>query len=85
MEKEDEIEVCGYPIDKDRHTMWHAFGNYKKKYSTFLVYTIPTAMGQSGSPIIKKKDGEWFVVGIHLGELSTLNGNLGLRLTTRRV
>ena len=52
-----EIEVCGYPHDKYKnslYTMWHVFGPLKKSARRFLEYRLPTRAGQSGSPIIKR-------------------------------
>ena len=26
IDDEEEVEICGYPADKQNKTMWHAFG-----------------------------------------------------------
>ena len=53
-----EIEVCGYPHDKCKNslfTMWNAVGPLKKSARRFLEYRLPTRAGQSGCPIIKRE------------------------------
>ena len=54
MEGVKEVEICGYPGDKEIHTMWNAFGPYKSVTDSLLTYRIPTKKGQSGSPILKR-------------------------------
>ena len=79
----EEIEVCGYPTDKDRYTMWTASGKFSKQRE-FLSYRIPTFGGQSGCPIIKREKGKEFVIGVHIG--SNVNGtrNLAIQLTPEK-
>ena len=72
-EEIEDVEVCGYPGDKERHTMWSAHGP-TKKYRELLAYTIPTMHGQSGAPIIKRNgDQKEFIIGIHIGSVETKN------------
>ena len=80
IEDVEEIEVCGYPTDKDRYTMWTAFGKFSK-LREFLSYRIPTFGGQSGCPLIKREKGKEYVIGVHIG--SNFNGtkNLAIQLT----
>ena len=51
----EKIGLCGYPHDKEPHTMWYVFGSSKIAFNKFLTYDIPTFEGQNGSPIIKKE------------------------------
>ena len=65
--------------------MWQASGKCSKK-EKLLFYKIKTARGQSGSPIIKRKNGKEYVVGVHIGERSDKKANVAIRLTqTKRV
>ena len=67
MKDVEEIEVCGYPGDKDAHTMWNAFGGFRISREKFLSYRIPTFRGQSGSPIIKREKGREYVIAVLFG------------------
>ena len=54
-EEIEDVEVCGYPGDKEHHTMWSAHGPTKINNSeTLMAYQIPTMWGQSGGPVIKR-------------------------------
>ena len=79
-EKVQNIEVCGYPGDKERHTMWHASGKYITN-EFFFYYSIRTSQGQSGSPIIKNKNGREYVVGVHIGSNFRKTKNIAIKLT----
>ena len=59
--------MCGYPSDKETHTMWHALTPLKNATENFLYYKISTYSGNSGSPIIKRNDGKEYVIGVHIG------------------
>ena len=83
-QEDDEIEVCGYPGDKEPHTMWHAIGGCKKATDSILSYKIPTYEGQSGCPIIKREKGKEFIVGVHIGGDADGKRNYAVRLTTER-
>ena len=80
----EEIEVCGYPGDKDPHTMWNAFGEFKIIDKEFLSYRIPTFRGQSGSPIIKREKGREYVIGVHFGSYKSGTRNLAIKLTPEK-
>ena len=60
--------------------MLTAFGSVEKVKESFIEYQIPTSCGQSGSPIIKRVNGEEYVVGIHIMGNSLEKVNIGLRL-----
>ena len=77
----DEIEVCGYPSDKNPHTMWYASGSCRNSSSRFFFYRIPTRQGQSGSPIIKKKGRRYYTMGVHIGQKNSSKSNVAIRLT----
>ena len=77
----EKIEVCGYPASKSK-TMWKDFGPIKKISNKFLRYGLSTEKGQSGSPIIKRKDDKEYIVGIHIGKMTIKpNLNIAVRLT----
>ena len=62
--------------------MWSAFGSFISVNEDFLFHQIPTEVGQSGCPIVKRvKNGNNFVVGIHIGSISSKKKNVALRLT----
>ena len=79
-----EVQICGYPGDKEPHTMWFASGSCKNITATFLKYRIPTELGQSGSPIIKREGKKQFVIGIHIGSNPKCTRNIGVRLTSEK-
>ena len=78
----EEMEVCGYPGDKECRTMWHAFGPFLNVTEQFINYQIPTTGGQSGSPVIKREGGKEFIIGVHIGGLN--KNNVAVRLTPER-
>ena len=78
------MQVCGYPGDKEAHTMWSAVGPCASATETFLRYKISTKPGQSGSPVIKKQKGRNFVIGVHIGSNENDTWNLAVRLTPQR-
>ena len=66
-----ELEIAGYPGDKEESnnkSMWKAKDKPNDLNDNFVYYKIPTSRGQSGSPIIKEKDGKYYIVGIHIAE-----------------
>ena len=74
--------MCGYPGDKPFSTMWSALGKLHTINEDFLFHQIPTEVGQSGCPIVKRDpSGKDFVVGVHLGSISSKKKNVALRLT----
>ena len=81
----DEVEVCGYPGDKHKKskytewTMWKDSGKYEIK-DPFLTYKISTSAGNSGSPLLKTKNGKTYAIGVHMrGEKK--EENFAIRLT----
>ena len=64
--------------------MWHALGTCQTNLKKFLIYTIPTASGQSGCPIIKNKEEKQFVIGVHIGENGDFKRNVAVRLTREK-
>ena len=62
--------------------MWSALGKLNKLNEDFLFHQIPTEVGQSGCPIVKRApNGKDLVVGVHLGSISSKKKNVALRLT----
>ena len=45
--------------------MWNDFGTVQKS-TAFLYYKITTYGGNSGSPILKKVNGEKVIIGVHI-------------------
>ena len=45
-------------------------------YKSEIRYEISTSPGQSGSPIIIKKDGDYLAIGIHTGGTNIFNYGL---------
>ena len=78
----EEIEISGYPGDKESHTMWSASGPYTSNTEIYLQYKIATGQGQSGSPIIKREGENEFIIGVHIGTNPKCTKNIGLKLTT---
>ena len=62
--------------------MWKGSG-YFKASKDLIYHQISTYNGSSGSPIIKRRNGEPYVVGIHIGGDIKLNINFGIRLTKK--
>ena len=76
--------MCGYPGDKEAHTMWTAFGPCTSETQHMLKYKIPPWPGQSGSPVIKRENGKEFVIGVHLGSNKNVTRNLAMRFTPQK-
>ena len=64
--------------------MCHAFGRVGASPENFMHYTIPTRTGQSGSPIIKEKEGKKYIIGVHIGNFRGLGKNVALMLNTTK-
>ena len=66
--------------------MWRASGTCKSTFNKLLLkYNIPTKPGQSGSPITKTKNGETYVIGVHLGNrLGKKEKKVGMRLNREK-
>ena len=81
----NEIEICGYPGDKKRRTMWSSKGSIEKNsFECFIKHLIPTEDGQSGSPLIKREKGREYVMGIHIGGNYDRVTNVALRFTKEK-
>ena len=78
----EDIEICGYPGDKEKYTMWSAHGPYKSNTEDFLKYKIAAKGGQSGSPIIKKTANKRFIIGVHIGKNLNCTRYIAVKLTT---
>ena len=78
------MEICGYPKFKDELQMWTASGEAKEVEEDFIKSQIITSIGQSGSPMIKRFEGEEYIVGIHIGSIPKKKRNIGLRLTEEK-
>ena len=59
--------------------MWFNRGPIKESTESHIYYFFPTQIGNSGGPLFKTKQGNEFVVGIHIG--NTKKGNASIRLT----
>lgn len=64
--------------------MWSASDICEDANKDFIYYLIPTEKGQSGSPILKKKDSRIFTIGIHIRGDAYIKKNVGLRLTKKK-
>ena len=62
--------------------MWSSIGPIKKANENFLFYKLSTEIGQSGSPIIKEKDGKKLIIGVHIG--GNKKTNTAIKLTTQK-
>ena len=78
------VSLTGYPQNDKKH-MYKSTGNVYFDGGDYLgYYRMDTDKGQSGSPIYYKKDGKYYVVGIHIGKTSTNDWNR-CRLMTNAV
>ena len=81
----EEIAVFGYPYNKEKYTMWYGEGTFKVNINNlFLLYSIPTEKGQSGGPIIKRKKGNYYIVGVHIGGIVKFSKNVAVLLTKEK-
>ncbi|MGN1141284.1 MAG: trypsin-like serine peptidase [Oliverpabstia sp.] len=76
------IYVEGYPGD---HIMelWRMKGYISENNQYTLTYTIDTAGGQSGSPVFRSFNGQWYAIGIHTAGIKNRNGVLYKNAATR--
>ena len=65
--------------------MWTASGKIKSANENFLKSKIPTSAGQSGSPMIKRVEGEEYIIGIHIGSNPKEKRNYGVRLNGEKM
>ena len=64
--------------------MWTASGKANEVDENFILSQITTSVGQSGSPMTKRVNGEEYIVGFHIGSLSKKKRNIGVRLTEEK-
>jgi len=68
------VDVTGYPGDKTAGTMWTAVGGLSglvpslgiRTQDRLMLHTIDTDEGQSGGPVCLKKNGDLYLVGMHV-------------------
>ena len=72
------VNLSGYPSDKPRGTQWFHARGLDSITDRFLVYSIDTGGGQSGSPVWRLSNGERLVVGIHTN--GDISGNSATRI-----
>ena len=80
----EQVELCGYPVDKREEgefTMWKESGKYEASQN-FLNYRISTEGGNSGSPLLKIKNGNFYTIGVHVR--AEKKENVAIRLTSSR-
>ena len=81
-----QIMVMGYPGEKDGYlySMNGSINSMVKKdgYETVITYSdLNTSGGQSGSPVYKIRNNNYFLIGIHVGYDRSANANVGTALT----
>jgi V8-like Glu-specific endopeptidase len=59
------INICGYPVEKGRGTMWMTSGYLDSVFPGRITYPLVTGGGTSGGPVWSNIDGNIKVVGIH--------------------
>ena len=64
--------------------MWNAFGRVSESTDTFLYYEIATRIGQSGSPVIKRKGSHEKIIGVHIGWDEEKKKNAAVMLNTTK-
>lgn len=86
------ITLIGYPGDK-KGEMYETSGEIFENFPDFFSYKLDTTTGQSGSPILMRKEGALFLIGIHhssdllIEKLDNIkvreytNKNWGIRIT----
>ena len=70
------VEVIGYPGDKDFGTMWGGTGKITSTTNR-IEHTVDTFEGQSGSPILNSSNQ---VLGVHRGGTTSIG--YGVKMTT---
>ena len=65
--------------------MWTASGTIKRANENFLKSKIPTSFGKSGSPMIKRVEGEEYIIGVHIGSKPEEERNFGVRLNEEKM
>ncbi|MBW6533946.1 MAG: trypsin-like peptidase domain-containing protein [Mariniphaga sp.] len=76
-EKDQLIELSGYPMDKNGK-QWKSKGKISKLSPYRIYYELDTLKGNSGSPIFINEENNWTAIGVHTyGETPT---NSSIRL-----
>ena len=71
--------VAGYPGDRPFGELWGASRLIKTVSDSTIGYRTATAPGESGAPVVIKRNGQRFVVGIH--NYGARSGNSATRVT----
>ncbi|HEX5688418.1 MAG TPA: serine protease, partial [Roseiflexaceae bacterium] len=74
------VNLAGYPCDKPEATQWRHARPLDFVTPRTLEYRVDTLGGQSGAPVWQLKNGERYVVGIHVG--AGAFGNAAIRITS---
>ena len=64
--------------------MFYGEGKCRAVNKDFMLYSIPTEKGESGGPIIRKEDGNEYIIGVHIGTIGELKKNTAVRLTEEK-
>lgn len=79
------IRIAGFPLEtksQQRKLQMYKDNGFVDDYDDdLLYYSLDTESGQSGSPIIVKKNGEYVVVGMNVGHDDDETQNIGIRIT----
>ncbi len=69
------VEVAGYPTDswKKKGSQYKAEGEIKDRNDYQLYYTTDTEGGQSGSPVLIPRGGDYVVAGVHYRDSGKYN------------
>lgn len=73
--------LAGYPAVAVNGQMWTTSGRLKTVESEKFTYDLDTSAGQSGGAITVFKEGDPYVVGVHIGGSQTINVGVRLSLT----
>lgn len=76
----DPVSIIGYPGDKPVGTMWGETGRLGSVAEEFLFYKIDTYKGQSGSSLLRSRQGAVYSAGVHVAGSQTLDTNFAVRL-----
>ena len=79
----EKIEVYGYPSGQ-KNRLCFGEGDCKGLNEDLLLYSVPTKVGQSGGPVIRRDGDKEYVIGVHVAGLEELKKNAAVRLNQEK-
>ncbi len=72
---EREKSIVGYSNRNHRHSHLHCYKVEGHLERGLIKYEMPASSGMGGSPIIEERDGEFYIIGMHVYNLRSVHVN----------